>query len=295
MTTIQQVMLELEMDYLGHPYYVTGNALLHALAPELSYDEQRALSVSHGVFTPGHFGRFPDEHSQAGARPALGSTLPPVETYNDLFLHRDVTQPWLLDSHPRDALNTHDMRVQSDHPGIAPEVTFGKPPDAWQDSKTTTWYIHCYLHDDGSGILPVADDLLDDLQLGGKRNYGYGLTRLKDTQCIDLNTLDYSRLADAEGYLIELLSPYVTASEYPKTQSHDIPWWWEHDTPLRRRQEQLVEQRETYDVTVIDHGQVVGYGGSEPVATAINGVQRVGTHSKYGFGELRVIPTDSPE
>ena len=31
MTRIQQVHWELDMDYLGHPYYVSGNAIYHAL------------------------------------------------------------------------------------------------------------------------------------------------------------------------------------------------------------------------------------------------------------------------
>jgi len=29
---------------------------------------------------------FPDEHTQAGVRPYLGSGLPDVETYDELFL-----------------------------------------------------------------------------------------------------------------------------------------------------------------------------------------------------------------
>lgn len=291
MTKIQQVMFEMEMDYIGHPYYVTGNAILHAIAPDLSYEQQRQLSVSHGIFTPGQFGRFPNEHSQNGTRPGLGSTLPDVETYDDLFLHRDPTQPWLLDSRPRDALNTHDVRVQSGHPAIAPETVFGKPEDNWKETDTTTWYIHCYLHDDGAGILPLDDTLLDGLQLGGKRNYGYGATRLKETQVVDLDAVDFGRLEDGgNGYLLELITPYVIDSEHPKTERHDIPWWWEHETPLRRRSEKIVEQRDGYDVEVVDHGQVVGYGGSEPVKTAKNGILGIGTHSKYGFGELRLKP-----
>jgi len=32
MTTIQEVLLELEGDYLGHPYFVSGHALYAALA-----------------------------------------------------------------------------------------------------------------------------------------------------------------------------------------------------------------------------------------------------------------------
>jgi hypothetical protein len=40
----------------------------------------------------------------------------------------------------------------------------------------------------------------------------------------------------------------------------------------------------------VDHGVVVGYDGDRPVETAKSGLTRVGSHSKYGFGELRVTP-----
>ena len=33
---------------------------------------------------------------------------------------------WLLDSRPRDALNTYDIRLQSGHPAIAHETITGK-------------------------------------------------------------------------------------------------------------------------------------------------------------------------
>jgi hypothetical protein len=57
-----------------------------------------------------------------------------------------------------------------------------------------------------------------------------------------------------------------------------------------------------YELATIDHGQIVGYDGSRPVETAKNGVLRVGTHSRFGFGEIRVrpvsddrVPERSPE
>jgi hypothetical protein len=117
MTCIQQVHGELEMDSIGHPYYVSGNAILHALGQRLSHDVHRYLHASHGVFVPGQFGQFPNEHSQTGVRPYLGSGLPAVESYDDPFLLRQASHAWPLDSRPRDALNTHDVRVQSGHRG----------------------------------------------------------------------------------------------------------------------------------------------------------------------------------
>lgn len=49
----------------------------------------------------------------------------------------------------------------------------------------------------------------------------------------------------------------------------------------------------SYVVETVDHGQVVGYAGSDPVGTEKNGVVRVRTHSRFGFGELRVRPAST--
>jgi len=61
-------------------------------------------------------------------------------------------------------------------------------------------YVHAYLHADDPTVLPLGEDVLECLQFGGKRNYGYGEVQLKDTQMMDLNDLDYSRLEGAETY-----------------------------------------------------------------------------------------------
>lgn len=281
MTVIQQVVWQVEMDYLGHPYYVSGNAILHALADELSYPEQQSLRVSHGFFAPGQFGAYPDEHSKKGTRPGMGSSLPDVETYDDLWLCRQPEMEWLLDSRPRDALNVHDVKRHRE------ELAFGATEHI---GRQTTWYIHAYLHADGEDAIPLSEATLDQLQFGGRRNYGFGEVSLSDTQTIDLDALDYSRIADADDHLLAVVSPYVLATEYPHADDRDVPWWWEHDHPLRRRREKVVEQRESHDLKTVDHGQVVGYGGDDPVETARRGVTRLGSHSKYGFGEFRLIP-----
>jgi len=293
MTRIQQVQWELEIDYIGHPYYVSGNAIMHALGQQLPHDVHRHLNASHGVFVPGQFGTFPEEHSQSGIQPYLGSGLPDVEAYGDLFLMRQASHSWLLDSRPRDALNTHDIRVQSGHPALSHEIIMGKPDDAWKQQQTTKWYINAYLHADRDDVLPLDESALDGLQFGGKRNYGYGITGLKDTQVVDLGALDYSRLEDGEAFILELVTPFVLESEYPNAHNQDVPWWWKEDRrDLREREEKVLEQREVYKLQTVDHGQVVAYEGDRQVETAKSGILRVGSHSKYGFGELRVKPVE---
>lgn len=59
---------------------------------------------------------------------------------------------------------------------------------------------------------------------------------------------------------------------------------------VRTRDSVLIERGESYELDMIDHGQLFNYTGSDPIATAKNGITRVGSHSKYGFGEFRVTP-----
>jgi len=294
MTHLQQVLWELQMDYIGHPYYVSGNAILHALGQHLDPETHAGISASHGVFVPGQFGRFPDEHSQSGVKPYLGSGLPDVKAYDDLFIQRETIHTWLLDTRARDALNTHDLRIHGGYPTLCHETIMGRREDQHKQQQMTKWYIHAYLHTDEPTVLPLGEDVLDGLQFGGKRNYGYGEVELKDTQMVDINELDYSRLESAGMYLIELVTPFVTTSAYPDVNDRPVPWWWaENREDLRFREEKILEQREVFWMETIDHGQVVRYTGDRPVETAKNGILRIGSHSKYGFGELRVKLVDS--
>lgn len=56
------------------------------------------------------------------------------------------------------------------------------------------------------------------------------------------------------------------------------------------RLKKVIEGGDVYELETVGRGVVVGYEGDRPVETAISGVTRVGNHSKYGFGELRVKP-----
>jgi len=269
---------------------VSGNALLHAMAPDLDYETQHALRVSHGIFAPGQFGRFPNRHSQSGTRPGMGSSLPEVSDYADLFLCREPQQDWLLDSRPRDLLNTHDVRRQSGQPAFQPRTILNLPSDNRHKTSTTTWYIHAYAHAASDDVLPLPDAVLDGLQLGGRRNYGYGHTSLKDSRVVDLNAVNFSAIRDADDLLLKLVTPYVLTSEDPHADDQRVPHWWGVDGSLRRRREQLVEQREQLALQTVDHGQVVRYTGDRPVETARTGLTRTGPHAKYGFGEFQLIP-----
>jgi hypothetical protein len=114
----------------------------------------------------------------------------------------------------------------------------------------------------------------------------------KQQQIVDQETLDYSRFKDGEAFILNLVTPFVLESEYPNAHDRDVPWWWwaADRTVLRQREEKVLEQGDVYRLQTVDHGQVVAYEGDRPVETAKRGICRIGTHSKYGFGELRVKP-----
>jgi hypothetical protein len=300
MTELQQVLFRLEADYYGHPYHVTGHALFNALARRVNAATRQALCVSHGVFVPGEHGAYPETHPRSDGVPYFGTGLRPVETYDDLFLFRDPVQPWLADDRPRDAHNSQPLRSHGGRRTVGPTRWFGRPPDAHNSRRSMTWYVHCYLHvDTGSETaavqFPLDEAVLDELRVGGGRNFGFGELSLKDTQVVALSDIEYPRLRNADAYVLELVSPYVLASEYPGAEAQSVPWWWAvpgdvAGDGLRRRETQLAVGDTVHAVETVDHGQVVWYDGSDPVATARNGLVRVGTHSKYGFGELRVRP-----
>ena len=293
MTTIQQVHWKLEMDYLGHPYYVSGNAIFHALAHQLPTTVRRTLRVSHGMFVPGQYGTFPEDHSQSGSHPAFGNSLREVQAYQDLFVFRDPYQPWLIESRPRDALNTHDLRIQAGQPAMANKTILNLPDANRFDTRTTNWFVSAYLSCPDESLLPLSRKVLDDVQFGGKRNYGYGTATLVGSQTVDTTTLDYSALEQADRFVIKLTTPFVLASTYPNADHQEVPWWWNQTRDeLGERTERIVEQREVYRLTTVDHGQLVEYCGDRPVETAKQGIGRIGTHSKYGFGEFRVLPVE---
>jgi len=155
---------------------------------------------------------------------------------------------------------------------LAHETIIGRPNGARKQQQTTKWRLNAYLHSDRDDILPLDEHVLDGRHFGGKRNYGYGVIQLKNTQIVDLDALDYSRLRTSKEFHLELVTPFVLKSEYPDAHDQAVPWWWQADrAELRERQEQVLEQRKEYTLQTIDHGQVVTYEGDRPVETAKRG------------------------
>jgi hypothetical protein len=293
MTTIQQVLYELETHYMGHPYMITGNAIYSALAQHLPAATCQALQVSHGMLVPGEYGSYPEDHSHTGGVPYLGTNLRPVESVTDLYLFRNPAQRWLADSRPREAHNTVDIHSHGGRLAMAPVTRFGRPAEKRATKRTVKWRVQCYLHADEPGVVPLDEDTLDGIRVGGGRNYDFGRLTVADTQTVDLTelaTTHIERAAAEAGLQLELITPYVLTSEHPDADAQRVPWWWAHDHSLRRRTTRLVKSTDCYELETVDHGQVVRYTGDDPVQTARNGIRRVGTHSKFGFGEFRLRP-----
>lgn len=299
MTLIQQVLFGLESPYAGRPYHVSGNALFNAVADRLGDAARRAVHVSHGVFVPSEYGEFPAGHSMPGYAGKLGESLPDVAAYADLFLYRDAAHRWLLDSRPRDAQNTLDVQTHGGRWAFAPESFFGVPDHHRNSKRRVPWFLHCYVHAPGDeSVLPVSADALDGVQVGGQRNYGFGELSVADTQVVDLGDVSFDGLCGHDAYTIELVSPFVLQSGVPGADRQSVPSWWGEPQSaeavtgdgLRRREERLVTSDGVFELATVDHGHVVPYTGTDPVGTAKNGVTRVGTHSRFGFGELRVRP-----
>jgi hypothetical protein len=298
MTTIQQVLFDLETHYMGHPYFVTGNAIYSALARRLPADTCQSVQVSHGMFVPGEYGSYPPEHSRSGGVPYMGASLRPVESLTDLYLFRDPANRWLSDTRPREAHNTVDIHSHGGRLAMAPATRFGRPPDAHHTKRTVNWRVYCYLHADGEGSpIPLDDTTLEGIRVGGARNYGCGELSVADTQTVDLQTLETTRLEEAadsdHGFQLELCTPYVRSSTHPDADDQQVPWWWGDTDDLRQRRTRLIKGSDCYELETVDHGQVVTYTGDQPIKTAINGIRRVGTHSKFGFGEFRLRPASA--
>jgi hypothetical protein len=109
---------------------------------------------------PGQFGTFPEEHSQSGIRPYMGSSLPDVESYNDLFLVPHPKPSVGARYPPSGRPERPDIRFQNGIPALAHETIMGQPDDARKQQQTTRWYVTAYLHADDRTLYPSARSCL---------------------------------------------------------------------------------------------------------------------------------------
>lgn len=164
----------------GHLYYVSGSEIYHVIAAQLNDEMDRRPRASHGIFVPSDYGTYPDAHSQSGIKLYMGTSLPEIESYDD-FVPVLATGPSLTvrQSPSRRAEHPRYLHTTHGNLGLAYKLILGRLKDAHQNHSTISWYVNGYMHSDDPGVFPLGEAVLDGLQFGSKRNYGYGETRLK--------------------------------------------------------------------------------------------------------------------
>jgi hypothetical protein len=96
----------------------------------------------------------------------MGSSLPDVESYNDLFLVPHPKPSMAARYPPSGRPERSDIRFQNGIPALAHETIMGQPDDARKQQQTTRWYVTAYLHADDPDALPLSEVVLDGLQFG---------------------------------------------------------------------------------------------------------------------------------
>lgn len=291
MTLIQQVHWELEQPYRGNPYYVPGRDLLEGLRNRIPPGRLEKLRVSHGMFVPESPELEPPEGTHTESV-RLGSSLPELTAYEDLFLFRNPDQLWLPRTYSCDGVNALGQEVERGSPVLRTASNRLHRECDSEGLRTTRWFVSAYLHTPDSDVLPLSADVLDGLQVGSGRVNGYGAIGLRDTQMVDLDALDYSALEGADEHGVELITPYVLQSTDRTVRSRNIPAWlnppeW---NPLRNRRESLTVAGRDLELEMIDHGVAIGEFDDSPVETAKAGVRRIGALAKQGYGEFVVVP-----
>jgi hypothetical protein len=166
--------------------------------------------------------------------------------------------------------------------------------DQRKQQQTTKWYVHTYIHADDTAVIPLGEAVVDGPHFSGKRHHGYGEVEWKYMQMIDRTILNYSRLEGAGMCLIELVTPFVVASEYPEATDRSVLWlrWIKDRDDLRLCEKKILEQREVFRLETVEHRQIVTYLGDCPLRTVKNGFTRTGSHSRDNFGKLRLKSVD---
>lgn len=184
--------------------------------------------------------------------------LSSIGTYEDLFAYRD----WA------DHLNGHHGPAKPDD-----------EPDHW-------WY-HCYIHlgFESTDSLGLPVERLE----GGRLDENIQITD-SDTQLVNLDELDYPRLASADAHTIEFHSPYIISSTVEGVTHISVDSWLAEADELRRRAIHVDIDDTSAELVAIDAGQRSTYDGTSPIAVAKMGLIGMGGHTEVGFGGARIRP-----
>lgn len=261
--------------YVGNPYYVSGNALLHSVAGKLSYREKRRANFSHGIFL-NMYKEFRKRYRTKKGH-LVGKEIPDIKTYWDFFKLRRKPFPYT---------SYDEFRVPDIYDYDGRKI---------QKRRLLYFYVMNLDRD--------IKELFNGAIVGGARNYGFGELTVEDTKTINLNeiepkTMTYDqkegekklkKINELNNPTIELITPICLKSEVSGTENYDPPSFLHRPSgEYRTRKEIILSSREEKKLELIDSGQTFGFNGDSLTKTAYNGIQGIMNHKKYGYGEFLI-------
>lgn len=266
-------LLELLSHYSGNPYYVTGNAIAHAtrLTGQLTDEQKKRLSISHGIIKT--FAR--------------NDNLDKPADYSEFF------KIWRTPRTSRSELIVPELRYYHPDRG-APFILMSptryegkKDPDKEQNRRSTL--ISFYV----IGLEDTDPNIFDGIAIGGRRNMGMGKTRLH--LHISTDTSQWTGFPENDKLGVELITPLCLRSTFPGCDETNFPNFLEPHASgrFRTREEGITIHQKKVDLHLLDSGQAFAIKECLPRTelqkTINNGIERIGTHSKYGYGEYKVF------
>jgi hypothetical protein len=254
---LQELGLELTGDLATMRPLDVARHLRSTLSDHLDEACAGALSISLPVSIPAQSDAHPDHQLPNHPHPGHETGLRPVEMYADLFAYVDRARK---------------------EPQPATRVPATDPPKR---------YYHCFIHTDDTGCLPLPEDCLTGLQVADTA------VTAAVTQPVDLEAIDYSRLAAADTHWLEFCSAFVHHSSERGFVGSDLPAWIRGDAPLYWASMDVPIDDTVHELKTLVAGQRLSYDGTDPIATAKAGLRGVGLYAELGCGALRLRPAQS--
>jgi hypothetical protein len=257
---LQELCLELTGDLAAMRPLDIARSLRSALGDHLDEPCAEALSIRLPVTIPAGADEYPDHPLPNHPHPGSETGLRPVDTYAELFTYTNL--------------------ARTERQSTPTEATDTDPPKR---------YYHCYIHTgDDAGCLPLPEDCLAGLQVAGA-----AVTAVV-TQPIDLEAIDYTRLRAADTQWLEFCAAFVHDSSERGFVGTDLPAWIRGDAPLYWASMDVPIDDTVHELKTLVAGQRFTYDGTDPVATAKEGLRGVGLYTELGCGALRLRPADAP-
>jgi len=200
-TIINLFFAKFESPYAGSPFLISGNQIYSAIIREKGLSEiQDTLKVSHGVFHSiapeglNYSGKTTYNKKDWSGHPVgdkINLDAKHIKSYNDFFQLRSYDTPFIKDNNKRADFD----RLMRKHRFV---IKSGENIDVF--------------HADRLSFFIVADReiQLEQLQLGAKRNMGFGLLNITNHYSFELESLDFGSVFGDDENLIETAKNGIT-------------------------------------------------------------------------------------